>query len=308
MRHLTPAVTGAQPAVPLGIAEVFDTQRDRLHAIADRMLGSHWDADDAVQETWLRLQNSDVGAIDNLEAWLTTVTSRICIDQLRRASARREDLAADLPEPEPAGAVELPETAAVTNDAVSTALLVLEELPPLERLALVLHDVFGMPFDEVAPIVERSSPATRQLASRARRRVANIDVPGRCRRRSAAVDAFLRASREGDFGGLLQLLDPEIRLRADSDVLTESAPFVGAGAPELAPTLHGADAVARAFAGRAAMARRALIDGVPGAVYSSDGVVRAVYLLHLQGDRVSRIEVIGNSKRIAAMAITALST
>lgn len=307
MRERTPVITGAQPAVPGGLAELFAAQRPRLHAIATRMLGSAWDADDAVQETWIRLQNTDADTIDNLGAWLTTVTSRLCVDQLRRASTRHEDLDADLPEPEPAGAVELPEASAVTSDAVSTALLVLEELPPLERLALVLHDVFGVPFDEIAPIVERSSPAARQLASRARQRVARIDVPSKHRRRSDAVDAFLKASREGDFGGLLQLLDPEIRLRADQDVIAGSAPFVAAGAPELAPSLRGADAVARAFAGRASLARPALIDGVPGAVYGSAESVTAVYAFRLQQGRITGIEVIGNAERIATLTITPLS-
>lgn len=299
-------VAGAQPTVPDGVAEEFDVQRPRLHALAYRMLGSHWDADDAVQETWIRLQSTDVRAIDNLAAWLTRVTSRICIDQLRRASTRHEDLDADLPEPEQASPAEAPESAALTSDSLGAALLVLEELPPLERLALVLHDVFGVPFDEIAPIVHRSSPAARQLASRARRRVASIDVPSTRHRRSDAVDAFLKASREGDFGSLLQLLDPEIRLRADSDVLTSSAPFVNAGAPQLASSLRGADAVARAFAGRMTLARPALIDGLPGAVYGSADAVTAVYAFRLHQGRITGIEVIGNPQRIAALTITAL--
>lgn len=305
MSERTPAAIGTgQNGV---LAEIFAAERSRLHAIAVRMLGSHWDADDAVQETWIRLQGSNAGAIENIPAWLTTVTSRICVDQLRRVTTRHEALGADLPEPEPAGTAELPENAAATSDAVSAALLVVEELPPLERLALVLHDVFGLPFDEIAPIVERSSPAARQLASRARRRVASIDVPAERRRRSDAVDAFLTASREGDFGRLLQVLDPEIRLRADAEVIARSAPFIPAGAPELAPSVHGADAVARAFAGRASQARRALIDGVPGAVYGSAGSVTAVYVFHLRADRITGIEVIGNPERIAALTIAPMS-
>ncbi|WP_147917681.1 sigma-70 family RNA polymerase sigma factor [Ruania zhangjianzhongii] len=306
MAERTPVATGAQPAGTGVLAERFAAQRRRLHAIATRMLGSHWDADDAVQETWIRLQRSDADSIENVEAWLTTVISRICVDQLRRTATRQEDLGAELPEPEQTGGAEHPEAAALTGDAVNMALLVLEELPPLERLAFVLHDVFGLPFDDIAPIVQRSSPATRQLASRARKRVARIDVHGERRRRSDAVDAFLRASRDGDFRRLLQVLDPEIRVRADSEVIAASAPFVAAGAPVLAPSLRGADAVARAFAGRASLARRALIDGAPGAVYLSEGTVAAAYLLHLQEGRIVQIEVIGNAERLDALDITAV--
>ena len=306
MTQRTPVVAGGQPGGPAVLAEVFAAQRPRLHAIATRMLGSTWDADDALQETWIRLQRSETGSIENLEAWLTTVTSRICVDQLRQRATRHEDPGAELPEPEPVDGLQAPETAALTSDELGMALLVLEELSPLERLAFVLHDVFSLPFGEIAPIVQRSSAAARQLASRARRRVASIDVPRERRRRSDAVDAFLRASREGDFGSLLQVLDPEIRLRADPDVIAGSAPFVAAGAPKLAPSLHGADAVARAFAGRAAMARRALIDGLPGAIYASGGATQAVYAFHLCQDRIVRIEVIGNAERIAALHIAAI--
>lgn len=304
MTQRTPVVTGGQAGGPAVLAEVFAMQRPRLHALATRMLGSTWDADDAVQETWIRLQRSETGGIENLEAWLTTITSRICLDHLRHLVSRHEELGADLPELAPAEGPEVPEVVALTGDEVSMALLVVEELAPLERLAFVLHDVFSVPFDEIAPIVQRSSAAARQLASRARRRVANIDVPHERRRRSEAVDAFLRASREGDFGSLLRLLDPEIRLRADQEVIAGSAPFVAAGAPELAPSLHGADAVARAFAGRAAKARRALIDGMPGAIYATGASATAVYAFGLRQNRIVRIEVIGNAERIAALSIT----
>lgn len=304
--------TGAQQTARDGLAEVFDTERPRLHAIAYRLLGSHWDADDAVQEAWIRLQNSDVRSIENLGAWLTTVVSRISLDQCRRAATRYEDLGAELPDEVPgAGAelpgarTELPEAAAMSGEEVAAALtVVLDQLSPLERVAFVLHDVFGLPFADIAPVVERTPQAARQLASRARRRVARVDAGAEQSRRHDAVDAFLSAARNGDFGRLLQILDPEIRVRADQDALAASTPFVAAGAPQLAPSLHGADAVARAFAGRAAMARAALLDGVPGAVYSSDGVVKAAYLFRLRGHRVAQIEVIGNPDRIAALVMT----
>lgn len=289
------------------LAEEFATQRRRLHAIAFRMLGSHWDADDAVQETWIRLQNSDPGGIDNLDGWLTTVTSRICLDLLRRMATRREDLGADLPETNQSGAEELPDGAAVGAEDVGMALLVvLDELAPQERLAFVLHDVFGLAFRDIAPIVERTPQAARQLASRARRRVAGVDARAEHGRRRDAVDAFLKASRDGDFGGLLQVLDPEIRVRADDDVLAASARFVTAGAPTLTPSLAGADAVARAFAGRATQVRHALIEGVPGAVYASGGVVSAAYIFHLQAGRISRIEIIGSPERLDSLAVTAV--
>lgn len=285
--------------------EEFTAQRPRLRRIAWRMLGSYADAEDAVQETWLRLQRADVDAIGDLPAWLTTVVSRVCIDQLRSRGARHEDGDADLPDAALPDDPDAPEATALRAEEVGSALLVvLDALGPLERLALILHDVFGLSFDEIAPIVERTSTATRQLASRARRRIRSVDVSAERERRRDAVEAFLKASRDGDFGALLQLLDPEVELRADDAVVAGVADAADHGAPLLESRVRGADAVARVFAGRAEQARVAVVDGLPGAVYAADGVVRAAYALRLERGRIVRIEVIGDSDRLDELTIT----
>ncbi|AYY11844.1 sigma-70 family RNA polymerase sigma factor [Actinobacteria bacterium YIM 96077] len=286
------------------LATAFAAQRPQLRGIAYRMLGSYWDADDAVQEAWLRLQRAKTDEIDNLEAWLTVVISRVSVDLLRSRASRHEDIEADLPDNEPLPSTLGPETSALRADEVGTAMLVvLDTLGPLERLALVLHDVFGLSFDDIAPIVERSPAAARQLASRARRRIRHVDVPAERDRKREAVRAFLKASREGDFGSLLQLLDPEVELHADADVVATAAPAVDHGAPLLQAHVRGADAVARVFAGRAEQTQIALVDGLPGAAYAPDGMPWAVYAIHLPDDRISRIEVIGNPAQLTDLAI-----
>jgi RNA polymerase sigma-70 factor (ECF subfamily) len=252
------------------LAEHFEANRPRLRAVAHRMLGSAAEADDAVQEAWLRL--SRAGDVDNLAAWLTTVVGRICLDQLRSRTARREDsYPAELPAP---GAG--PEQEAELADAVGVALLVvLETLTPAERLAFVLHDLFAVPFEEIAPIVDRSPDATRQLASRARRRVradpSAIDPAAPADR--AVVDAFLTAARGGEVKTLLGLLDPDVRMRTDVN-----------------GDLIGADAVARFFAGRAQSARPALIDGTLGVAVILGGRVRFTLRLTIAGGRITDIE------------------
>src|SRR5438094_2545435 len=207
---------------PEWLAEQFEQHRAHLRAVAYRMLGSASEAEDAVQESWIRLGRTDVSAVENLRAWLTTVVARMCLDMLRTRTSRREDPldrnATDVPDPVITRADEDPESDAMVADSVGLALLVvLETLEPAERLAFVLHDVFGMTFDEIAPIVDRSAVAARQLASRARRRVQGqaptSDADLRTQRR--VVDAFLAAVRDGDFEPLVAVLDPEIVLRAD---------------------------------------------------------------------------------------------
>lgn len=276
------------------LAAAFFSHRSRLRAIAHRVLGSQWDAEDVVQEAWLRLRGADVATIDNLEAWLTVVVSRLSVDLLRSRGARREDLDADLPEAPHEAEIHGPEAAALHADEVSAALLVvLESLTPLERLAFVLHDVFGLSFDDVAPIVERTPAATRQLASRARRSVRAVDVSSERSRRVEAVEAFLKASREGDFGALLRLLDPDIELRTDDYAFALAAPHAAEGAPLLERRLRGADAVARAFAGRARDAVVAIVDGLAGAAYAPAGTPVAIYTIAFRGGAISRIDVIG---------------
>lgn len=286
------------------LASAFDAQRQRLRTIAYRTLGSFWDADDAVQETWLRLNRADADSIDNLEAWLTTVVSRVSIDILRGRGAPRDELDESMTETDAETAE--PESSAVRVEEVGAALsVVLDHLTPLERLSFVLHDIFALSFDDIAPIVERSPEAARQLASRARRRVRSVDLARQRTSHADAVAAFLKASREGNFGDLLQLLDPDVELRADTTVVTVASAHADSGAPLLEPAIRGADAVARVFAGRAGLAHLALIDGWPGAVYESDGVVQAAYVMRFREGRVVGVEVIGDTAAIAMLDVSA---
>jgi len=246
------------------LAEEFERHRGHLRAVGYRMLGSVSEADDAVQEAWLRLDRSDPGGTDDLRGWLTVVVGRICLDALRKRKSRNEQLAGSwLPEPIVRLANDAePERDAVMADSVGLALLVvLESLTPADRLSFVLHDVFGVPFEEIAPVVERSPAAARQLASRARRRVRaqapEPDADLAVQRR--AVDAFLAAARDGDFEGLLRVLDPDVVLRVDG----------GPNAPRqfARPPLVGAEAVARAARGYPAFAGHvepAIVNGAPG--------------------------------------------
>lgn len=280
----------------------FTAHRPKLYAIARRTLGSTWDADDAVQEAWLRLQRAELTGIDNLEAWLTTVISRVCIDMIRRQSSRREDEFDEY-----RGAVAGPEStdpadALMRDEDLAIALhVMLDTLGPLERLALVLHDVFGLSYDDIAPIVERTAVASRQLASRARARLRDVDVRAAREQREAVTRAFLDAARNGRFADLLQLLDPEIELRSDATALELTAAGAEAGAPLLAGEVHGADAVARVFAGRAELARLVTVDGVAAAAYVTDGTVRAVYLLTMESGRISRVEAIADPVRLSTL-------
>jgi RNA polymerase sigma-70 factor (ECF subfamily) len=255
------------------LAERFEENRGRLRAGAYRMLGSLSDADDAVQETWLRLSRTDTSRVENLGGWLTTVISRVCLDMLRSRTSRREaPLGAHGREPLASRAdVTDPEHEALLADSVGLALLVvLETLTPAERLAFVLHDMFAVPFDEIALIVGRSPAAARQLASRARRRVQGSTVPDAdLSRQRAVVDAFLAAARSGDFDALLAVLDPDVVLRSDSVGVTAGA----------AMEVRGAAAVARrAMVGRARAAQPALVNGAVGLIVAPRG--RLLMVLH----------------------------
>jgi RNA polymerase sigma-70 factor (ECF subfamily) len=272
------------------LAEEFEEHRAHLKAVAYRMLGSMSDAEDAVQESWIRLSRTDSGALENLGGWLTTVVARVSLDMLRSRTSRREDPVAEvLTTSSAAGASGTqPEEAAMIADSLGPAMLVvLETLSPAERISFVLHDMFAVPFDEIAPIVGRSPAATRQLASRARHRVQGVDPAGavdhtRARR---TVDAFLSASRNGDFGALLALLDPDVVLSADADA-------VRVGATDL---VRGSGAVAETFSGRARTAQLALINGQPGAVWAAGGKPRVVFSFTVDDDKITGIELIANS-------------
>ena len=273
------------------IAERFEEERPRLRAVALRMLGSSAEADDAVQEAWLRLDRSDADDIDNLAAWLTTVVSRICLDLLRSRTSRREDPLDQ--RPEVSGGID-PVREAELTDAVGSALLVvLDTLSPAERLAFVLHDLFALPFDDIAAITGRSSAAVRQLASRGRRRVQAPDQLPEADRRTQrqVVDAFLTASRSGDLAALVELLDPDAVVRADAVAVRMGSAAVTEGAP----------AVAELFQGRALGARLAAIDGYAGATWSMGGDLRVAFGFTMEGDRIVEIELVADPEVLAVL-------
>ena len=278
------------------LAQRFEDSRPHLAAVAYRMLGSRAEADDAVQEAWLRLARTDVDGVDNLRGWLTTVVSRVCLDMLRSRTSRREDPLTDDERVAPDAG---PEGEAVLADSVGAALLVvLDTLPPAERLAFVLHDLFAMPFDEIGTVLGRSPAAARQLASRARRRVQGVGADdGEPARRREVVTAFLTASRGGDFTALLELLDPEAVVLADA-----AAVVAGAEAE-----VRGAAAVAATFVGRAKAARLALLDGEPGLIWTHRGEVRMAFAFTVVDGRVAGIELIADPARIAAMGVEPLA-
>ena len=272
------------------LASRFEEHRPHLHAVAWRMLGSPADADDAVQEAWLRLSRVDSSAVDNLGGWLTTVVSRICLDMLRARSSRREDALAEVAD-SPSDAS--PESDALVSEAVGVALqAVLDSLAPAERVAFVLHDLFGVAFDEVAELLDRSPAAARQLASRARRRVRGTSpsaAPGH-----GVVSAFLAASRAGDFDALLSLLDPDVVVRADPTVVSFGS----------APVTVGPDSVARTFAGRAQAARLTLVDGLPGAAWLVGGEPRVVFDFTVVDDRIVAIDLLADPEVLGVLELT----
>lgn len=282
----------------------FEAARPQLGAIAYRMLGSIDDAQDAVQEAWLRLSRSgesDGKSIDNLDAWLTTVVARICLNTLR-SRRMRDELAAHLPDPIVDAQEESdPEHRALLADAVGMALLVvLDTLPPAERLAFVLHDVFTVPFDQIAPIVERTPEATRKLASRARRRIQQADpIPdGDLAAQREAVDAFFAAGRSGDFDRLVSVLHPDVVLRGDFGPGT--AGFRAEGASSVAK-------LARSYAGPEREVRAATVNGAAGAVIFVTGQPTAIMGFLVRGGRVAAIDVLADPERIARIDLSAVS-
>ncbi|MFI6318959.1 RNA polymerase sigma factor SigJ [Nonomuraea sp. NPDC050556] len=286
------------------LAEGFEKHRTRMRAVAYRMLGSTAEADDAVQEAWMRASRADAESVDDLGAWLTTIVARVCLNVLRSHRARPEDpVGVHVPDPVIGGTT--PEDEALLADAVGLALLVvLETLTPAERLAFVLHDMFDLPFDEIAPMVGKSSAAARQLASRARRRVRGAGVddhePDLARQREV-VDAFYAAARRGDLDALVAALDPDVVLRADG----------GVGRADLSVVAHGAsDVVARALKLHqpAAVLRPAVVNGSAGVVATIGGELIAVIGFTVARGRIVRIDVLADPDRLAHVDLSPLDT
>jgi RNA polymerase sigma factor (sigma-70 family) len=291
------------------LAGQFEANRKRLRAVAYRMLGSLSEADDAVQEVWLRLSRADAGEIENLRGWLTTVVARVCLNELRSRTGRREaPLDAHVPDPIVSHPDRKdPEQQAILADSVGLALLVvLETLDPAERLAFVLHDMFDLPFSEIAPLVGRSPAAARQLASRARRRVrtgskAPEADPGRQR---AALDAFLAAARTGDFQALLEVLDPDVVLRADRGAASPGVSRIVRGARSVA---RGAVAFTLAFTKVVGSVRPALVNGAAGVVaFDVHGRVFSVMGITVSQGKIVEIDILADPERLRQLDLTAL--
>ncbi len=289
---------------PEWLAERFEAHRARLRAVAYRMLGSLTEAEDAVQEAWLRLSRQDAGRIENLDAWLTTVVARVCLNMLQSRKARREEpLDGHVPDPivSAEGGID-PEEEALLADSVGLALLVvLDTLPPAERLAFVLHDMFDVPFEEIGPVVGRSPVAARQLASRARRHIKGAaPVPDAdLTRQREVVEAFLAAARDGDFEALVAVLDPDVVLRADAGA-------VPAGASRV---VRGAEAVAQqalAFAGLGPFARPALVNGAAGIVAAPGGRLAAVLGFTVARGRIVEIDILADPARLSQLDLAEL--
>jgi RNA polymerase sigma-70 factor (ECF subfamily) len=288
---------------PERLAEQFEAHRPHVRAVAYRMLGSVSEAEDAVQEAWIRLSRTDVSGVDNLRGWLTTVVARVCLDMLRTRTSRREDpLDTHVPDPVITRADEDPESDAMLADSVGLALLVvLEKLEPAERLAFVLHDVFGMTFEEIAPVVDRSVVATRQLASRARRTVQGqaptSDTDLRQQRR--VVDAFLAAVRDGDFEALVTVLDPEIVLRAD-----------GGAVKGMSRLVRGAQAVASqaaTFSKLGLSNQVVLVNGNIGLVSRlPDGRLLSVIGFTIAGGKVVEMDILADPDRLSRLDLSAI--
>ena len=286
------------------LVERFEEQRGRLRAVAYRMLGSQAEADDAVQDTWMRASGAETNEVENLGGWLTTIVARVCLNMLRSRNVRREEsLEVHLPDPVISPMGELgPEGEALLADSVGLALLVvLDALAPAERLAFVLHDMFELPFEEIAPMVGRSPTAARQLASRARRRVRGADIPDPdLTRQRAVVDAFFLAARVGDFDALVALLHPEVVLRVD----------FGPSRPAASMMVRGAAAVARQArlgANPAALLHPVLINGAAGVVITLGGQPHGVMAFTVVNDKVVELDIIADPERIRRVAKAVLS-
>ena len=281
------------------LAERFEEQRGHLRAVAYRMLGSLPEADDAVQDAWVRMSRAETNEVENLGGWMTTIVARVCLNMLRSRTIRREEsLEVHLPDPVISSEGELgPEEEALLADSVGLALLVvLDALAPAERLAFVLHDMFELPFEEIAPMVGRSPTAARQLASRARRRVKGAEIPDPdLTRQRAVVDAFFLAARSGDLDALVAVLHPDVILRVDS----------GPSRPGASRVVRGAAAVARQArlgANPAALLHPALINGAAGVVITLDGQPHGVMAFTVVNDHIVELDIIADAQRIRRVA------
>ncbi len=289
------------------LAERFEAARPRLQRIAQRILGSGSESDDALQDSWLRISRANVATVENIEAWFTTIVARACFDTLKWRTSRREELTPDDPRLDVVAVApgERPEEEAVLADSIGVAMLVLlDTLTPAERVAFVLHDMFDVPFDDIAEIVGKTPEAARQLASRARRRVRGASA-GRdvvTQRHDELVRAFLAASRVGNFSALLALLDPGATLRVDSAVVAMGGAAYWQN-DRLEAGLEGAATVARTFARRARAAQAVLIDGRPGAVWMHDGEVRVAFHFTIREDRITGIDLVADSAALAQSVI-----
>jgi RNA polymerase sigma factor (sigma-70 family) len=281
------------------LTECFEQHRPHLRAVAYRMLGSVNESDDAVQEAWLRIRDQDPATVENMRAWLTTIVGRVCLNMLRSRKARREELSVHVPDPVVSFDEHDLEDEALLAESVGLALLVvLDALTPAERVAFVLHDVFGVPFAEIATALDRSEAAAQQLASRARRRVRHSPEPDRdLARQRRAVDAFFAASRDGDFDALIDALDPDVELRIDGGVLRTEHSLL----------LHGADAVARHTATYSKLhpfVRPALVNGAAGAVVAPYGRVFSVMAFTVTNEKIIQIDVLLDPERLDQLDLT----
>jgi RNA polymerase sigma factor (sigma-70 family) len=286
------------------LAAEFQEHRAHLRAVSYRMLGSLAEADDAVQETWLRLTSADTGDVRNLRAWLTTVVSRVCLDMLRARASRRENPLDDVHVPDPvvAPVADDPEQHALLADSVGLALLVvLDTLSPTERLAFVLHDVFAVPFDQIGPVLDRSPAAAKQLASRARQRLRGAGAPAGSdpARQREVAEAFLAAARGEDFEGLLTVLDPDVVLRADAGDGPLGPSQLVRGAPEVA-------ASARRFTPLARLARPVLVNGTPGYLVAWNGQPLAVIGLAVRDGKITEIDILADPERLRELDLADL--
>ncbi|RYZ07779.1 MAG: sigma-70 family RNA polymerase sigma factor [Myxococcales bacterium] len=285
----------------------FEASRPHLQAMASRMLSSRTEAEDALQEAWLKVTRADAASVGNLRGWLTAVVARVCLDMLRSRKARHEQAGDSLEDAVAPGSAE-PEQRAALADSVGAALsLVLETLTPNERLAFVLHDSFDLSFDEIADILGTTTAASRQLASRARRRVrggpnAVAEEPDPARQREV-VEAFLVASRTGDLAALMRVLHPAVVMRADEHAVAEGQKRKAQGAPVLAPETRGAAVVAGAFLGRASAAQVALIEGRVGAVWAPQGKPRSALLMTVAAGQIVAIDIVAEPAELAALEI-----
>ncbi|HTB33856.1 MAG TPA: sigma-70 family RNA polymerase sigma factor [bacterium] len=290
------------------LAGRFQAARPRLTALALRMLGSTGEAEDAVQEAWLRLSRVDAAAIQNLDGWLTTVVARVCLDLLRRRKTRNEEEldGGGLDSLEDGGKAD-PEQEALLAESVGQAmLLVLDRLPPAERVAFVLHDLFDLPFADVALILERSEENARKLASRGRKRIKDAKDQGRAdgQGKREMVEAFLAASRLGDFSALLKLLDPQVVLKADATAVRIAAANQANNAPALPAEAVGAGAVAEVFKGKASGARLVYVHGEPAAAWIQGGAVRSLFLFTAEAGRITGVRVVMDPSALGALDVS----